>query len=232
MLHLFSRFFHPKVCYCPCCVGTNSHTFVPFPICTSDFNVGVIDQFFLIWYLFLIQYLYVWCDIHSAFLHLVWWFGFLHVLCLIEASSSFTVRKYSQFRFIIRRGLIKILSTATVTWPVLHMKPLSATNMEYVFACSSVYLISFNSATVPTWSFWVDLVFSDSISQHMSRLSLEILTRLFWKSFSFCKERGLSYICSSYVISLNNCVWQPAFACKKRGALWFCLLSLYMRHWL
>jgi len=178
------------------------------------------------------QYLYVWCDIHSAFLHLVWWFGFLHVLYLIEASHSPTVRKYSQFWFIIQRGLIKILSTGTVPWAVLHMKPLSVTYMESVFPCISVYLISFNSVTFPIWSCCVDLVCSDSISQHMSRLSLKILIRLFWKSFNLCKERGLSYICSSYVISWNNCVWQPAFAFKKMWALWFCLLSLYTRHWL
>jgi hypothetical protein len=87
------------------------------------------------------------------------------------------------------------LGTAAVTWGVLHMKPLSATNMESVFPCSSTYLISFNSMTVPTWSFWVDLVCSDSISQHINRLSLEILTRLFWKSYSLCKERRLPYIC-------------------------------------
>jgi hypothetical protein len=84
---------------------------------------------------------------HSTFLHSVWWFGFLHVLCLIEASHSFTVRKYSQFQFIIQRGLIKILSTGAVTWALLRMKTLSATNMESVFPCSSTYLISFNSVT-------------------------------------------------------------------------------------
>jgi hypothetical protein len=190
-----------------------------------DFNDGVINQFFfLIWYLFLIQYLYVWCDFHSAFLHLVWWFDFHHVLCLIEASHSFTARKYSHFYFIIQSGVIKILSTVNVTWALLQMKPFSATNMESVFPCSSTYFISFNSVTVPTWRFWVDLICSDSISQHMSKLSLELMTRLFWKSLNLCKECGLSYICSSYVISLNNCMWQPEFACKKMWALWFWLL--------
>jgi hypothetical protein len=67
---------------------------------------------------------------------------------------------------------------------------------------------------MPTWSFWVHHVCSDSISQHMSKLPLEILARLFWKSINLSNEHGLSYIYSSYVISLNNCVWQPAFACN------------------